>query len=133
MKSIINSKLSPTGVFHIIGDVTSTPPDPDPSLSTLPIAVRSGRVLNPPETEDYWDSRPKRENVHPALAWSKGVPLEVLDEMVVKVAEEVADEMGDVRRVNNALGKRIKGLGWKSGLELLLRLGILLNWIEENR
>ena len=134
------STTSPTGVLYKVKEddgqswrgYTTQKPDvrvPRASVerfqSTVQVEVKP--VAHP--GLPYQASRGFREDVHEALSWTKAYPLDVIDRELGATVMEVADddEMVRVRQFANALGKRVNRLGYKGSLEVLARIGAILN------
>ena len=79
----------------------------------------------------YGDRRKLRSVAHEAFEWSRDVPLDVLDRVIVEVGGDLEDDQ--IRTLRRLLGKRVtaRGFGEQGQIEFMVRLGILLKWLEK--
>ena len=109
----MRTRTSPTGVIHRL-------------------VVDEPKITDGVPKRPYQETRKDRENVHRVFQFLGEVPLDVVDKELKGVVIELADgdDMVEIRQLSNSLGRRVNGLGYQGGLELLARLGVVLGDIE---
>ena len=106
----IPASSSPTRLLHRL-----VPREPEPvEISKLP----------------YQDARKVRRDTHECF---KEFLREFLDSELPGIVMDVADSDDQVvvRQMSNATGKRVRGLGYRGGLQVIGRIGMLVNWLEK--
>jgi len=97
--------------------------------------VEEPKIIEGIPKRPYQETRKDREDIHHSLALLADVPLELIDkelkDVVIRIAD--GDDMVEIRQLSNSLGRRVKGLGYQGGLELLARLGVVLGDMESDQ
>jgi len=77
-----------------------------------------------------WLRRKKvRPPLYSHLSWTRDYPMAVVDKELSEITETLADPK--VRKIARRLAKQVKGLGYKGALELIARVGAVLEEIDK--